>query len=172
VDQGIAAVWAGLAGLGGAGIGGAAAAWGAWIGGKKTVEAAEKQAQRSAASEHHAWQRETRYKEYRAVLSITEEMARWAEPVSLSTALELSSRLREAINNVYVVGPPEASAAAGRLLMPVLDAFFVHVEATASGRSVPASTPITWDASRSSQMLITHAEFREALRVILERPPS
>jgi hypothetical protein len=167
----LASLWAGAAGLVGAGIGGAAAAWGAWVGGKKTVEAAERQAQRTALAEHRAWQRQQRYEAYRTALSITEEMAGWTPPTSLRTALELVGRLREAVNAVYVLGPAEATAAARRLLEPMLDAMFVHVAAVQSGASVSVESPIAWDDARAAEMFRTHAEFREVLRVILEQPP-
>jgi hypothetical protein len=172
MDQGVAAVWAGFAGLGGACIGGAAAVWGSWVTGKKSVEAAEKQAHRAALAEHQAWQRQARYEAYRLALSITEEMAGWTPPTSLRTAMELLGRLREAVNAVYVLGPPEATAAARRLLEPMLDAMFVHVAAVNSGVSVSTESPIAWDDARAAEMFRTHAEFREVLRAVLERPPS
>src|SRR5690349_8302162 len=109
MDQGLAAVWAGIAGLAGAGIGGGAAVWGAAIGGKKTVEAAVQAEQRAAAAEHQHWQRQARYDAYRAVMAIAEETSRWTQPISVSTVVEASSRLREAIAAVDVVGPAEAS---------------------------------------------------------------
>jgi hypothetical protein len=172
MDQGVAAVWAGLAGLAGAGIGGAAAAWGAWISGRKTVEAAERQAQRAAAAEHQQWQRQARYEAYRELLSIAEEMTRWTRVVTIEATMETANRLREAMSKVYVVGPAEASRAAGRLLGPVLDALFVHVAATTEGVSVPNDTPIAWDADRSNELMVAHAEFREVVRAILDRPPT
>lgn len=172
MDQGVAAVWAGAAGLVGAGIGGAAAAWGAWVAGEKTVEAAEKQARQSAVAEHHAWQRQARYEAYRTLLGITEEMASWVPPISLRAAVELVGRLRESVNAVYVLGPPEATAAARRLLEPMLDAMFEQVAGLNAGATVSAEAPIAWDARRAAEMFRTHEEFREVMRGVLDRPPS
>jgi hypothetical protein len=60
MDQGIAAVVAGVAGLVGAGIGGLATAYGARIGAQKTIEAAQTQVQHQATAEHGHWVREQR----------------------------------------------------------------------------------------------------------------
>ncbi|MEU8870270.1 hypothetical protein AB0D24_03745 [Streptomyces javensis] len=60
MDQGIAAVFAGVAGLVGAGIGGLATAYGARIGAHKTIEAAQTQVQHQSAAEHRHWVREQR----------------------------------------------------------------------------------------------------------------
>lgn len=167
----MAAVWAGVAGLGGAGIGGAAAAWGAWIGGRRTVEAAEKQARQTALAEHQAWQRQARYEAYSKALSLTEEMAGWAGPTTVQTTMELLGRLREAANAVEVLGPPEAAAAARGLLRPMVEAMAVHVGAVMAGESVPLDTLIEWDAERTTEMVRTHRRFRDVMRGVLERPP-
>ncbi|MFF4040670.1 hypothetical protein [Streptomyces sp. NPDC001816] len=60
MDQGAAAVFAGVAGLIGAGIGGLATAYGARIGAQKSIEAVGLQVQRQSAAEHGHWVREQR----------------------------------------------------------------------------------------------------------------
>ncbi|MEU4893507.1 hypothetical protein AB0B12_35405 [Streptomyces sp. NPDC044780] len=68
MDQGIAAVAAGIAGLLGAGIGGLAAAYGARIGAQNTIEAARTQVDRQATAEHLHWIREQRRQAYSAIM--------------------------------------------------------------------------------------------------------
>ncbi|MFD8369236.1 hypothetical protein ACFV2Z_00450 [Streptomyces sp. NPDC059688] len=60
MDQGVAAIWAGVAGLVGAGIGGLATAYGARIGAQKSLEAVGLQVEQQAAAEHAHWVREQR----------------------------------------------------------------------------------------------------------------
>ncbi|MGW5284644.1 hypothetical protein ACWERI_35260 [Streptomyces collinus] len=60
MDQGIAAVLAGVAGLVGAGIGGLTTAYGARVGAQKSIEAVQVQVDRQAASEHEHWVRDQR----------------------------------------------------------------------------------------------------------------
>ncbi|MGX5214852.1 hypothetical protein ACWKT3_40290 [Streptomyces violaceus] len=60
MDQGIAAVVAGIAGIVGAGIGGFATAYGARIGAQKSMEAVQIQVQRQSAAEHEHWVRDHR----------------------------------------------------------------------------------------------------------------
>lgn len=175
MDQGLAAVWAGIAGLAGAGIGGAGAAWGAWIGGKKTVEAAI-QAERSAATaEHQHWQRQQRYDAYRAVMALTEEMSRWTQPITVQMVIDISSRLRESLAGVEVLGPPDVSAAGGMLLAPLMDALidFRAANPGAPGTApVPNGTPVPWPTARSQQLMTGRTTFRNAVRTVLERPPT
>ncbi|MEV1061762.1 hypothetical protein [Streptomyces sp. NPDC050263] len=60
MDQGIAAVLAGVAGLAGAGIGGLATAYGARIGAQKSMEAVQVQVRKQSEAEHLHWAREQR----------------------------------------------------------------------------------------------------------------
>lgn len=68
MDQGWAAIWAGIAALVGAGVGGGFAVWGAAIGGRKAVEAARQQVKDQAVTEHGHWLREQRQEAYLAFL--------------------------------------------------------------------------------------------------------
>ena len=173
MDQGVAAVWAGIAGLAGAGIGGAAAVWGSAIAGRKSIEAAKQQSERAAAAEHQHWQRQARFDAYRSLLAIAEEMGRWARPLSVSMVVGVISRLREAVADVHILGPAEASAAAGRLLEPALEALFdfraAHPEM--AGSQVAGDESVPWGQNRTDELLTAHAAFRETVRAVLERPP-
>ncbi|MFE3585312.1 hypothetical protein [Streptomyces vinaceus] len=68
MDQGMAAVAAGIVGLLGAGIGGLATAYGARVGAQQTVEAARTQVDRQAAAEHLHWVREQRRQTYSDIM--------------------------------------------------------------------------------------------------------
>ncbi|MFF9329443.1 hypothetical protein ACF1AY_32585 [Streptomyces sp. NPDC014776] len=64
MDQGVAAVIAGVAGLVGAGFGGLATAYGARVGAQKTIEAARAQVVHQSVAEHAHWVRDQRRQVY------------------------------------------------------------------------------------------------------------
>lgn len=174
MDQGVAALWAGIAGLAGAGIGGAAAAWGAWISGKRAVEAAVQAAQRAATAEHQQWQRQARYDAYRTVIAITEEIDRWApDPVSFATLTATSSRLSEAITGVDVLGPVEAVEAADELMRPLIGALLdFRSSHTEFNNNPPGDATIRWDSDRINDFVDAELGFGNVVRAVLGRPPT
>jgi hypothetical protein len=172
VDQGIAAVWAGVAGLVGAGIGGAGAVWGAAIGGRRTVEAAERQAQRAAAAEHQHWLRQQRYEAYQALTLLVEEAMSGPTPTA-ADVLETTSRVRAAVSAVAVLGPNEVSNAAVAMLDPFSDRLVsLRTQGAAGGGRLPNATPAPWDPATLDQLRASYAVYRLAARSFFNEPPA
>ncbi|GFN05590.1 hypothetical protein ACTFBT_20695 [Streptomyces microflavus] len=121
MDQGTAALIAGLAGalgaLGGALTGGIAAVRGARIGAETAAVAARQQVQDQAATEHAHWLRERRQETYGIFLAAAQEVQRMAQPLvvalyveqrrdsQLNDAQQAVSKLCDLGNNVSLIGP-------------------------------------------------------------------
>lgn len=121
MDQGTAALIAGLTGmlgaLGGALTGGIAAVRGARIGAESAATAARHQVKDQAATEHAHWLRERRQDTYNTFLTATQEVQRMVQPLivalyieqrrdsQLSDAQQAIGGLCDMGNNVALVGP-------------------------------------------------------------------
>lgn len=116
MDQGIAAVWAGVAGLVGAGVGGCAAVWGATIGGNRAVEAAERAARHQSNADFQQWQRQERSEAYRELAALGHEiMAVLTTAVPEEEWTALGERMMMSMTRVRLAGPHEANEAASTL---------------------------------------------------------
>jgi hypothetical protein len=115
MDQGLAAVWAGVAGLAGAGVGGCFAVWGTVIGGRKAVEAAQEQETRAARAEHQHWQRQQRFESYQALMAAAEPLVTWRDRVPWEEARSGIDPVRTAVHRVQMLGPAAAAQAALQL---------------------------------------------------------
>jgi hypothetical protein len=162
MDQGLAAVWAGIAGLAGAAIGGGAAAWGAWIGGKRTVEAAEKQAQRAAVTEQQHWQRQARYDAYQAALLIAEQPVYWGGQVTRDAAEAFRQDMLRAIARIRIVGTVDVANSATPVLRMVITA----------ASAVPPQQDLSWDDTDRREAARRFALLVEAARHVLEQLPT
>lgn len=171
MDQGLAAVWAGVAGLVGAGIGGAAAVWGAAIGGRRTVEAAERQAQRTATAEHQHWLRQQRHDAYRALVLVVDEAMSSGTPTAFEV-LDRAARVRQAVSAVSVLGPDGIGLPAVALLSPFADHLEQLRNQHASGSTVTSTTPAPWPPALLAELRTAYATYRLAVRDALNAPPS
>ncbi|MEU1925140.1 hypothetical protein ACFZAB_30735 [Streptomyces albogriseolus] len=131
MDEGVAAIVAGVAGmvgaLGGAVAGGVAAIRGARIGAEKTAEATRAQVRDQAALDHRRWLQQQRVEAYSAFLeawdavliSIT-EAGGWREEPTPAEALgpvsDALRNLRSQLTRVTVVGPKRAQTLADDLV--------------------------------------------------------
>jgi hypothetical protein len=182
MDQGLAAVVAGVAGFVGATIGGGGAVWGSWIGGKKAIEAAERQAQRTAAAEQQQWQRQARHDAYEAVAAIARSMANWGEgEVPWEVARDAVDRLSAAVGRVELFGPEEAVLAAGEITRlvgaAVVDSWSLDDIMTPwpphPGQPVPVAgyPPLVW-RNRNNEFASAREGFGETIRQVLSAPPT
>lgn len=176
MDQGVAAVWAGIAGLAGAGIGGGLAAWGSWIGGRKTVEAAERAEERAAKTGHQQWQRERRYDAYRAFMELLDEMNAWTVNVRAQEVIDLLTRLRGAAAAISVLGPEEVAEAAASSISALTQVAFRSLHAAnhtyQPGEAVPSSTPAALTPENSQRMADAREQFQAAVHDVLGAPPA
>jgi hypothetical protein len=168
MDQGLAAVWAGAAGLVGAGIGGGFALWGAVIGGRKTVEAAERQEQRAAAAEHQHWLRQERFTAYNTIMRIGNEITEWGNQVPLPTVRDVSVRYFAAMTSLSVLGPGSVSSSAHRMALLLSGAY----DAMRSNPSEHTAGSMPWGAERSADFMTAQQEFRRAVAAVLGTPPT
>lgn len=89
MDQGVAAVIAGIAGVIGTGVGGLATAYGARIGAQKSMEAVQVQVREQSEAEHSHWVREQRRQ---ACVELTDALGAFAKSVAASWPLVLEGR--------------------------------------------------------------------------------
>jgi hypothetical protein len=177
VDQGIAAVLAGVAGLVGAGVGGLATAYGARIGAQKTIEATRLQVERQAEAEHLHWIRDHRRGAYGDILAATgsflaaaiNNLVRLQADRSLSDeerqlVRDLHSALAEATARADLWGPGSVVNHAYALRRAAGRVFVAQVgwsEATREGQMIEAT-------SRSVEYEAAFEEFKEARTAFVE----
>lgn len=126
MDQGIAALVAGVTGmvgaLGGAVAGGVAAVRGARIGAERTAEATRQQVQDQAAAEHGHWLREQRRDAYASFITATQAVTDASKAVTTmqhEQLIGLNRSIQELIkvsSLITLMGPEEAISAAGRVI--------------------------------------------------------
>ncbi|WAP60056.1 hypothetical protein [Streptomyces sp. S465] len=117
MDQGLAALFAGLVALLGALIGGGFSARAARIGGEKTVQAARQQVEDQARVESKRWLLQARHDAYQVILSATDAYTdALIQPTTTAEAAEAArQRFRSARLRVDVVGPATVRTAADEL---------------------------------------------------------
>ncbi|MFD5317884.1 hypothetical protein [Streptomyces sp. NPDC127098] len=136
MDQGIAAVLAGITGLLGAAIGGFAAAWGARIGAETAARASAQQVRDQAQVDHDHWLRGQRLEAWRALLARYDEYAIVASNMTRVLEGEISGssgigaefggkahELTQAYFLVRLLGPDTVREAALQLRRGVQDHF-------------------------------------------------
>lgn len=172
MDQGLAAIWAAIAGLVGAGVGGGFAVWGASIGGRKAVEAAEKQADRTATADHQHWLRQARFDAYTALLDLAQETSDWPLDPLLSTVHAMAGRLRPAISRVQILGDADAAEAAIDLLAPVAGVLTEwRASADPGMENIPPDTTAPWRNHRGD-LTAAVITFRRQVRNVVTMPPA
>ncbi|MEU6340665.1 hypothetical protein ABZ883_06910 [Streptomyces sp. NPDC046977] len=126
MDQGMAALIAGVAGmvgaLGGAVAGGIAAVRGARIGAERTAEATRQQVQDQAAAEHGHWLREQRRDAYASFIAATQAVTDAAKAVTAMEYEQLMGfnrsvqELVKVSSLITLMGPESMVSAAGRTI--------------------------------------------------------
>lgn len=180
MDQGLASLWAGVAGLAGAGIGGACAAWAAAIGGRKAVEAAQEQEARAARAEHQHWQRQQRFDAFQELVPAAEALVNWGDQVAWEDARLGIARAEQAIRRVQLLGPDEVADAATDLHGPMRRAALASWALRDYTDPCPdppdalidvAGRPdLQWSGHRGDFERL-FLKFAEAAREVLDQPP-
>ncbi|MGW0828771.1 hypothetical protein [Streptomyces sp. NPDC002845] len=157
MDEGIAALLAGMAALLGALIGGGFTARAARIGGEKTVEAARQQVKDQAHVESKRWLLQARYDTYQVILGAIESyMNALILPTSEEEAEAAKQRFHSAKLRVDLVGPDTVRSAVGELSF----SFVVVQRLVYEGRAIES-----WMVERLGER---HAAFLEAATTVYD----
>lgn len=151
MDQGWAAVMAGVAGLLGAGVGGYFAMRGAQAGARTTAEAIAEQVERQAANEHAHWIRQERRQAFREIVAayseVAERLVQVRKAISreaptealVASAEEACNQLATACGSIAMIATDQVWRAAARLHRAVDESVRAHRELAL--RSTPTGSP-------------------------------
>lgn len=183
MDQGMAALIAGLTGmagaLGGAVAGAIGAVRGAKVGAERTAEATRQQVQDQAVAEHSHWLRQQRQTAYSAFIAANQAAERAAEAAMNGTydpqardSLEALDRARNDLNDissqVFVLGPDTMITASRRVFQNLL-LLMLQLGEAANAVDITQEhqdrIDEAWDAFAESGQL-----FQQGARDVLVRP--
>uniref|UniRef100_A0AAU2A172 Secreted protein n=1 Tax=Streptomyces sp. NBC_00093 TaxID=2975649 RepID=A0AAU2A172_9ACTN len=147
MDEGLAAVVAGMAALAGAGIGGLCAVWGARIGAERAWDSARQQIRDQAAAEHGHWIRERRLEAYVGLLQEWDQVIGHAK----RTMDQIDTILVDDDANILMGDRSELLDAARAALRTAVEAVELPVE------RVTMLGPTETDATASDMLAALHA---------------